>query len=167
MKKLTVFLAALVFAFILGTSAQAQTVGDATFVVSESKLSTINLPGGARQVKNENIPQGVKDTFAKLFAAGDGRVKQGDSEVIVWAGNYKKSGGDQMIQQLEKSLKDSGWEYEVGAKDKDFVLFSLLRNAPQKRAIVGFFVPTEDAFVLCLTEMLPNETPVAENQKPQ
>lgn len=154
LKKTAIILSLILTVSVFNLSAAAQTVGEATFSVGASKLSAIDLPSGARQIKPESVPQEFKDTFAKLIAAGGDRIKQGGSEVIVWEGNYEKSSGSQMIKNLETTLKNSGWEYEVGAKESDFVLFSIFRAEPQRRALVGFFVPTEDAFVFALTEMV-------------
>lgn len=140
----------------------AQTVGEETIAVNNSKLAGINLPTGARRIKEESVPEEFKNTLAKLVAAGGERVRQGDSEVVVWGENYQKAKSAPMIKNLEAALKKSGWEYEIGERTDEFVLFSLLRSAPQRRALVGFFVPSEDAFIFALTEMIRADASVSE-----
>ncbi|MGI8883955.1 MAG: hypothetical protein ACR2IA_06905 [Pyrinomonadaceae bacterium] len=139
-----------------GSSAAAQTVEQETVAISDSALAMINLPTGARRIKEGNVPAEVQSTLAKLVAAGGGRVRQGDSEVVIWGGSYKKSAGAQMVKKLETALQTAGWEYEIGERNSEFVLFSLFRPAPPRRVLVGFFVPSEDAFIFAVTEMLPS-----------
>lgn len=147
-----------------GLNAAAQTLNEETVATADSKLAAINLPSGARRVKQANVPEEIRSTLEKIVASGGDKVRQGDSEVILWGGNFAKSSGSQMIQKLEANLKNSGWEYEIGAKQSDFVLFSLFRAEPQRRVVMGFFVPSEDAFVFALTEMVRADATVAENR---
>ncbi len=166
--KLTFLLFLCAAAFGISKEISAQTVGDSSVAAANSKLATVSLPPNARRINDESVPQEIKDTFAKIFAAGDGRVQQGDVEVIIWGGNYSKSNGEKMMKNLENSLKNSGWEYDISAQQSDFTLFGLFRDASQKRALVGFFAATEDAFVFALAEMIPANAPVVtENQKPK
>lgn len=84
----------------------------------------------------------------------------------MWTGgSYKKSASAQLTQKLETALQNSGWTYEIGEQRPDFILFSLFRETP-RRALVGFFVPSDDAYIFALTEMLAANAPVtdAENQ---
>lgn len=163
-QKLSFILSLVLVVSAFGFSAAAQTVGEETVSVNDSKLAAVDLPTGALRIKDASMPQEIKDTLAKLVASGGDKVRQGDSEVVVWGGNYTKSKGAQMIKNLESSLKSSGWEYEIGAKQNDFVLFSLFRAAPERRALVGFFVPSEDAFVFALTEMVAANAPVTKTE---
>lgn len=154
LQKYTFILSLFLLVSAFGLNAAAQTLNDETVAAADSKLAAISLPSGARRVKNARVPQEIKSTLAKIVASGGDKVRQGDSEVVIWGGNYAKSNGSQMIKNLETTLKNSGWEYEIGAKQSDFVLFSLFRAEPQRRVVLGFFVPSEDAFVFALTEML-------------
>lgn len=147
----TLLLVLVISAF--GLRAAAQT-GEEIFPVNSSKLAVIDLPGGARQIKDDSIPGEIKNTLAKLVAAGGDKIRQGDSEVVIWSGDYKKTKGTEMVKNLENTLKTSGWEYEIGERNNDFVLFSLFRPTPARRVLVGFFVPSEEAFVFALTEMV-------------
>jgi hypothetical protein len=139
---------------VLGVSMKSQTPDDETFAVGGSKLTAIDLPSGARQIRDEKIPSEVNETLAKLVAAGGEGIIQGESEVVVWTGNYKKTKGAQMIQNLETAFKNNGWQYEIGEKSDEFTMFALFRTEPQRRALVGFFVPSEDVFVFAVAEML-------------
>ena len=159
----------LLFAFLLVMTAsafglEAMAQANETFPVQKSALALTGLPSGALKVREESVPVEIKETLAKIVAEGGSRVKQGNSEVIIWTGNYKNSGGPQMIRNLEGALKNSGWEYEIGEKNSEFVLFSLFRAEPTRRALVGFFVPSEDAFVFALTEMVPSNASFAETE---
>lgn len=148
----TLLLCAVFFGAVNNIS--AQTVGDETVAVSDSKLAEISLPSGALRVKEERISAEIKETLNKLIAAGGEKVRQSGSEVIVWEGNYTNTKGTQMIKKLENALQNSGWEYEIGERNSEFVLFSLFRTAPERRALLGFFVPSSEAFVFALTEMV-------------
>jgi hypothetical protein len=162
LQKISFILSIILSVSAVCSDASAQIGGEEMFAVRDSKLAAVNLPGGAQQVKDDSVPGEIKDTLAKMVAAGGDKVRQGDSEVVVWTGNYKKSSGLQMIKNLENTLKSSGWEYEIGEKSNEFVLFTLFRTAPARRALVGFFVPSEDGFVLALTEMLASGAPANE-----
>lgn len=167
MKNISKYLLLLVFCtvvFGVTNNISAQTISDETVAVNNSNLAEINFPTGARRVKERNVPAEIKDTLDKLIAAGGDKIRQGGSEVVVWEGNYAKTKGAQMIQKLESNLKNSGWEYEIGAKENDFVLFSLFRAAPERRALVGFFVPNEDAFIFAITEMVRRDAPKTERE---
>jgi hypothetical protein len=128
---------------------------DGVVPVSNSQLTAINLPPGAQRVRDEKVPEEIRDTLAKLIAEGGEGVRQGASEVILWGGNYKKGGaGARMIKNLETALKNSGWQYKSGENSDDLVMFTVFRPAPASRALVGFFGQSKDIFVFALTEML-------------
>lgn len=162
--KLTYFLLFCAAVFGFAHDVSAQTVNDETVAVNNSNLTEINFPTGARRVRQQSVPAEIRDTLDRLIASGGDKIRQGGSEVVVWEGNYAKTKGAQMIQKLESNLKNSGWEYEIGAKENDFVLFSLFRAAPERRALVGFFVPNEDAFIFAVTEMVRRDAPKTERE---
>jgi hypothetical protein len=74
----------------------------------------------------------------------------------MWSGNYQKSKGVAMIERIVKDLRGAGWEYELAAKEDDVTFFTIIRGEPSPRGLIGFFAPTNEAFVLALTEMLPS-----------
>ncbi|HLM60047.1 MAG TPA: hypothetical protein VK308_04535 [Pyrinomonadaceae bacterium] len=143
------------------TSAQT----DETFPVRKSGLAGTNLPAGALKVKEEKIPAEISETLEKIIAAGGDKVRQGDSEVIMWTGgDYKKSTAAQLTKKLETALQSSGWTYEIVERNDGIILFSLLRETPRQRALFGFFAPTDDIYVLALTEMLAANAPATESE---
>lgn len=148
---LTFVLCALVF----NESAAAQTVGESTDPVSDSKLTLIDLPNGARRIKAGFYPSEVSTVLAKLIEQGGERVRQGDSEAVLFGGNYENAKGDQLIKKFENDLRTAGWEYELAASEQGVTIFTLLRNEPSRRALVGFFAPSKEAFIFAVTEMLP------------
>jgi hypothetical protein len=148
----------LVFAFgVLGFSANALAFDDEMVAVSTGKLTAINLPSGARRVHDDKVPVEIKDTLSKLIASGGEGITEGGSEVVLWEGNYKKTRGEQMIQNLEAAFKDAGWQYERGEKSAEFTTFVVFRPQPAPRALVGFFIPSGDVFVFAVAEMLKSD----------
>lgn len=146
-----------------GINAAAQT--EETVPVQKSVLAATDLPAGALKIKSGSVPAEIKQTLQKLVRAGGARVRQGSSEVVVWTGgNYKKSSAAQLTKKLETALQNSGWTYEIGERSDEFVLFSLFRAEPTRRALVGFFVPSDDAYILALTEMLAANAPRSETE---
>jgi hypothetical protein len=112
------------------------------------------LPANAQRVLPQSVPAEVNDTLAKIVAAGEGKVRQGDTEVLVWAGaTYKKSNAPQITRQLQSNWKADGWTFEAGGEQDGVTLFSLLKDGAERRAIIGFYGATDDAFVLALTEL--------------
>jgi hypothetical protein len=142
---------------VTGFSTNALALDDEMVPVSSGKLTAMNLPSGARRVRDEKIPVEIKDTLSKLVAAGGEGIVEGDSELVLWEGNYKKVRGTQMIQNLEAALKDAGWQYEPGEKSAEFTTFGVFRPQPVPRALVGFFIPSEDVFVFAVAEMLKSD----------
>lgn len=138
----------------LGVAVSAQTVGEGTIPVSSATLSQINLPAGARLIKESMNPPEVREILAKLVAQGGSIVQQGKSEVLLWGGDYRQATGERMIKSFEQKLRQAGWEYEIGAKEQGITIFTLLRETPQRRALVGFFSPTNEAFLFAVTEMV-------------
>jgi hypothetical protein len=137
-------------------NALAQTVEEGTVAAGNSKLTSVNLPNGALRVKDANIPGEISEVLEKMVAHGGSQVRQGEREVLMWTGNYQKSKGAAMIERIVKDLRGAGWEYELAAKEDDVTFFTIIRGEPSPRGLVGFFAPTNEAFVLALTEMLPS-----------
>jgi hypothetical protein len=157
------YLFLLVFSLsVLGFSTGAQTPDDETVPVSSGKLTTINLPSGALRVRDGKIPVEIKDTLSKLVAAGGDGITEGESEVVLWEGNYKTARGEQMIRNLEAAFKNAGWQYELGDKSAEFTTFVVFRPEPTARALVGFFIPSKDVFVFAVSEMHKTEAKPAQ-----
>lgn len=155
LSRISVVASLVLFAWLFGVNAAAQTVGEGTIAVSDSQLTAINLPDGARRIKDGFYPDEVSTVLSKLIEEGGERVRQGDSEAVVFGGNYENSKGVQLIKKFENDLRNAGWEYELAAKEQGVTIFTLLRENPSRRALVGFFAPSKEAFIFAVTEMLP------------
>lgn len=162
MLKRTAVFALLVFTILtFGFNTLAQNAEE-TEPTANSRLAAIDLPSGAERVKDASVPEEIKTTLAKLAAAGGDKIKQGDSEVLAWTGaKFNKSNATQTIKKIEGEMQSAGWEYEVSEKDDDFVVFSLIKTEPQRRLLLGFFIPTDEALVLAMTEILRADAPAA------
>ena len=161
----------LLFAFLLITIGAAfgsnvvMAQSDEAFPVQKSTMTGAGLPAGALKMREASIPSEMRQTLAQLIAAGGDKIRQGDSEVLLWMGNsYKKATSAQLTKKLETALQSSGWTYEIGEQKDDVIVFTLYRVAPERRALVGFFAMDNDAYVFALTEMLRADTPVAESE---
>ncbi len=160
-KSLSVFLLIAITA-VCGLNAAAQS--EETFPVRKSTLAAADLPSGALKIREASVPAEINQTLSKLVAAGGDKVRQGASEVLIWTGgDYKKAASAQLTKKLEAALQSSGWTYEIGEQRSDFILFTLFRETP-RRALIGFFVPSDDAYIFALTEMLAANAPIAESE---
>ena len=127
-----------------------------TVAAAKSNLTAINLPTGAVRVVESSVPAEINTALEKLVAAGEGKIRQGNQEVLAWTNGYKKSNAPALIKQVTGNLQTSGWTYEVGSQDNDLTVFSVLRSAPTKRALLGFYTFSDEALVLAWTEILPS-----------
>jgi hypothetical protein len=160
-KKLVLLFIVLTFCTLTFNTA-AQTTQE-TEPAERSELAATALPTGCERLLEEKVPEDLKNVLAKMVAAGGEKVRQGDSEVLTWSGKgYKKSTAIQLMKQIEANLQNSGWTYEISQNNDEVILFSLLRQTPKRRGLLGFFVPSNDGLVLAMTEMVPADAPVAE-----
>lgn len=147
-----------IFVIILSalTLAQAQ---EETEPATASAITATHIPKGAERVLAASVPGEVSQAFEKLIAAGEGKIVAGERKVLAWTDGYKKSNAPGLMKQVQKQLQADGWIYEVGGSDDEFEVFSLLKEKPNRRAVLGFFVSGKEALVLALMEVLPNEKP--------
>jgi hypothetical protein len=147
------FKSLLTIALILGAiwgTARAQE----TEAARSSALVGSALPANAQRVLPQSVPAEVNETLDKIVAGGNGTVRRGDTEVVVWAGaGYKKANAPQISRQLQSAWKADGWMFEVGGEQDGVTLFSLLKDGAERRAVIGFYGATDEAFVLALTEL--------------
>ncbi|HEX9962841.1 MAG TPA: hypothetical protein VGB00_18055 [Pyrinomonadaceae bacterium] len=124
-----------------------------TEAARSSTLVGSAVPANAQRVLPRSVPAEVDETLDKIVAAGNGTVRRGDTEVMVWAGSgYKKSNAPQITGQLQSAWKAGGWTFEAGGEQDGVTLFSLLKDGAERRAVIGFYGATDDAFVLARTE---------------
>ncbi len=166
-KFLAIIFCACVFMAGLTTPTQAQVE---TVAAAQSNLTGVTLPTGALRVQAQSVPPEINQTLEKLVAVGAGKLRRGDREVLAWSGaGYKKAQAASLLAQLQNNLQATGWTYEIGANDSGVTIFSVVKDKPSRRTVLGFFVPTDDALVVAWTEVLlagsqPN--PAATNAKP-
>jgi hypothetical protein len=126
---------------------------------AQSNLTGVKLPTGAVRINEQAVPAGISQILEKIVAAGQGKLRQGGSEVLAWAGGtYQKASANKLVSQVQTNLQAQGWTYEVAEKEGDITIFSVVRANPTQRAIIGFYVPTEDALVIAWTEILKAES---------
>jgi hypothetical protein len=154
LKKNWVILSIVLASLAFGVNATAQASRE-TEPAERSELAVTELPPGGERVLEDSVPDDVKKTLARLVAAGGEKIRQGNSEVLTWSGSgYRKSNAVQLMKKVQDNLQSSGWTFEVGESNKEFVMFSLFRQQPERRLLFGFFVPSNDGLVLALTELV-------------
>jgi hypothetical protein len=121
---------------------------------ANSTLNRVRLPAQALRVNVQSIPAEIKDTLSKLTALGGGKVQQGESEVLVWNGDYRKSNQAQFVKKFTASLQTGGWTYAVDEENSEFTVFNSI-NTAERRAVIGFWTAKDDFLMLAWTEMLP------------
>jgi hypothetical protein len=154
---LLIFCAALTLAVI---GAAAQTNSDSE-PAAASSLIGVRLPAGAQRVKEQSIPAEINGALGKIIAAGgNGKLRQGETEVLVWlGGGFRKSNAAGIIKQVTNNMQSGGWSYAVGEQNAEFIVFNALDSSvPKKRAIIGFWIPSNESLILAWTEMLPTNS---------
>jgi hypothetical protein len=140
-------------ATLLPVAARAQQ--EETEPAGASQLTAVALPKGT--VRMRRVPDGMKQTLATLIAAGGKKVRQGDSEVLAWTGaGYKKAQAPQLMASVKSALEKSAWKIETQDSGQGFLLLSAIQEKPAPRAVLGVWVPADEALILAWTEMLPN-----------
>ena len=136
---------------ILSTAALAQSE---TNPVDRSELVGVGLPPGALRVNDANVPAEIAQTLEKIVAQGDGKLRQGDKEVLLWTGrDLKNSGAMSIVNRLTNTLTSGGWQYEVGGTENGVTLFSVLKHGASPRAVIGFYGEADDTFIFAWTEL--------------
>ncbi|HEV2707553.1 MAG TPA: hypothetical protein VGV59_16670 [Pyrinomonadaceae bacterium] len=103
-----------------------------------------------------SVPAEINDALKKIIESGEGKIVQGESEVLAWAdASYRKADAAKLIRQLQGNLEAANWIYEVGGKEGDLTVFSVVQETPTRRLLLGFYVPTDEALLVAWTEALP------------
>lgn len=135
--------------------AQAQTIS----VVSTSSLAGMPLPPQTMSFASQSVPKEVTDALDSMMQAAGINVKRGRTEVLGWSGNgYSKAHAKEWKARIGAALKKAGWEYEEGDKvegAEGATMVSAMRTTPTRKALIGFWAPSDEALVLAWTEMLP------------
>lgn len=146
---------------LLSIACFSQETEDAAFsAITESKL-----PANAVRIMPNSVPAEINDGLKNIVDAGAGMLVEGNREVLAWSGgDYTIAKSANLIAQLQNNLKTNGWTYEVGGTEEGVTVFSVYKQNPTKRVVLGFYIPTDDALVLAWTEVLsPNSNSQNEN----
>lgn len=122
--------------------------------VSESQLFQISLPANANRINAQSIPAEINQTFDKITSGGKGKLRRGDSEVLLWGGgNFKKGGAENIANEIINSLKSAGWQFEVQGADGGMTVFTAIKQTGNTRAVAGFYGASDEVFIFAATEM--------------
>jgi hypothetical protein len=151
-KNLAAILVLFSVVFIFNQSARAQEIEAA----SESNLTGIQLPTGGHRLLPRSVPEEVTQTFDKIIAAGEGKFRKGDSEVLLWGGDgFRKADGAGIVSRLTSTLKSSGWRYTVEGNEGESTLFTAVKEGASRRVLFGFHGATDSGLVFSWMEVLP------------
>jgi hypothetical protein len=131
--------------------------GNETEAAAESRLFQVMLPeGGAQRVLPNSVPAEITQTLEKVTAAGGGKFRQGETEVLLWGGGkYKKANAAAIVNGFTGVVKNAGWKYAVEGEENGITVFTALKESP-RRAVVGLYGATDEALILAAMEILPN-----------
>ncbi|MDQ4121465.1 MAG: hypothetical protein M3209_08470 [Acidobacteriota bacterium] len=122
---------------------------------ANSNLTGVALPANAQRIGAASVPAEISGTLEKIVASADGKLRQGDSEVLAWGGaGYRKANAPNIVGKLRGTLESNGWKYEVGGTADGVTLFRALKDGQKPRAIVGFYAANDDAMLVAWTEIL-------------
>lgn len=125
-----------------------------TVAAASSSVTQAQLPAGAERVLESSVPAEVNSALRKIVEAGGGKIVQGEREVLAWSGaGYSKADAPNLVRQLQGSLRAKGWTYEEAGKEGEVTVFSVARETPTRRAVLGFYVPTDEALLVAWTEV--------------
>ena len=153
-KSLRVLLTFFCAALLLG-SVSAQETKEDYEPAANSSVTSAKLPTGAVRVAPGSVPTEINQGLEKIVEAGEGKLVEGEREILAWTENgYTKAKAADVIAQLENNLSASGWKYEVGGREGDVTFFTIFKENPKRRAVVGFFVASDDGLLVAWTEVL-------------
>jgi hypothetical protein len=122
--------------------------------VKSSNLTSVSLPGGAQRVFPNHVPSEINQTLGSIIARSEGKLRQGESEVLLWTGgDLKRSGATTIVNRLADTLKVAGWKFEVGGTENGVTFFSVLRDGANRRALIGFYGEADGTLVFAWSEL--------------
>jgi hypothetical protein len=153
-KKIKFFLGAL---FCLGVVWGTVFAQEGLERARNSNLTGVALPANAQRVASASVPAEVAQTFDKIIAAGNGKFRQGGTEVLVWGGaNYRKAIAMTIVDRLTTNLKTAGWQYSVEGDGGGVTVFTAFKEGQTRRVLFGFYGATDDALIFSWMEVLPS-----------
>lgn len=139
---------------------------DETTAVDSSDLTGVRLPQGAHRVNEASVPSEIAQTMQKIVAEGKGKLRQGDTEVLIWTGSdIKKAGAKSITDRVSSALNTGGWDFEVSGTEGGVTFFSVLRSEPERRGILGFFTEADGTLLFAWTEVHSASGPAPANPK--
>ena len=158
----------LAFVLTLGVVWGTVFAQDGLEAARSSKLTGIALPSNAQRVLPSSVPAEVTQTFDKIIAAGNGKFRKGESEVLVWGGaGFQKANAISIVNRLTGNLKAAGWQYSVDGEEDGVTVFTAFKDAGARRVLFGFYGATDDALIFSWMEILPSDgANQAVNDKP-
>lgn len=140
---------------------------DETTATRQSSLTGVALPSGAQRVNETSVPAQINQALAKIVEEGGGKIRQGESEVLVWTGSDLRSkGSSSIVNDLARRLKADGWEYEVSGTENGVSVFSVLRSEPERRGILGLFTEADGVLMFAWTEVHAANAPQTTSKSP-
>lgn len=146
----------------LGTIFMAFSTANAQDSVSttSSELVSAMLPKGAERLLQEKIPAEFNETFDYLLKEGEGKISGGEREVLAWTGNYKnQSEAAKLTRQIQTNFRNANWQYELAGSKDGVEFFNLYQDRTPKRAVIGFFVQTNEVVICALMEVFAANSP--------
>jgi hypothetical protein len=145
----------LLFSAIFIFSAEGARAQEDAEAAANSNLTGIALPAGAQRILPGSVPAEMTQVFDKMIAAADGKLRQGDSEVLVWTGaNYRKANAAGIVNRLTATLQAAGWQYSVEGTESGLTVFTAFKEGAPRRGIMGFHGATDEALVFSWMEVL-------------
>ena len=152
-KIIAVLVLGVVFCVLSSGSVLAQ-ADESSEPTTVSNVTDAVLPWGAQRVLPGKVPAEFESTFDKIVAEGGGKIAGGAREVLAWEGSYKNGSKVAATKaELQTKFRKAGWRYETAASDGGVELFSLAKDGSDPRAVIGFFVATDEVFVCALMEI--------------
>lgn len=146
-----IYLFVILTALFSAVSISAQSEYEAA---NSSNLTSASLPPGALRVFPNFVPAEIDGTLEKLVSASSGKLRRGDTEVLLWTGNdLKRTGAQMIVSRLTDSLQGAGWRYEVGGTENDVTFFSLFKDGSERRAIIGLHGEADGTLLFAMTEL--------------
>ena len=136
-----------------GPAARAQE----TELATESRLLEVSVPANAQRVAAASVPAEIDGMFEKVVAAGKGKFRRGDSEVLLWSGaGYRRANAPALVGRLTGAIRKAGWQFSVAGEENGVTAFTAMKESP-RRAVFGIYGVTDEALVLVATELLPED----------
>ena len=147
----SVFITLLVLAFMFTSNAWAQVKTERAVT---SNFVKVWLPSDAEEITSATVPAQITQLLVKIVSdAGRGKLKQYDTQVLIWRGAaFKKTGADAIIKSLREKFKKMEYRYEAG-ETVDGVTPFRIDDDTAGTTVVGFYLVTQDGLLWAWTQV--------------